>query len=91
MTGAESGSAEREARLRPEFASLYPGIPPGEWYRAAQLADIVWAHRLERGQASFQLRERVLSAEHFEFRRGAGPGRGQQRGGRRQGERREGR
>ena len=60
--------AEREARLRPEFAALYPGLPAGEWHRASILTDIVWARLLERGKAAFQLRERVLNPEHFEFR-----------------------
>jgi hypothetical protein len=73
--------AEREARLRPEFAALYPGLPAGEWHRAAILTDIVWARLLERGKAGFQLRERVLNAEHFEFRLGppASPGGGRRR------------
>jgi len=68
--------AEREARLRPEFGALYPGLPAGEWHRAALLTDIVWARLLERGKAAFQLRERVLNSEHFEFRLGppASPG-----------------
>ena len=30
-------SRPREARLRPEFANLYPGIPAGEWLPAADL------------------------------------------------------
>jgi hypothetical protein len=68
--------AEREARLRPEFAALYPGLPAGEWHRASLLTDIVWAGLLERGKAAFQLRERVLSTEHFEFRLGAPASRG---------------
>ena len=63
--------AEREARLRPEFSALYPGLPAGEWHRAALLTDIIWARLLERGKAAFQLRERVLNPEHFEFRLGA--------------------
>ena len=63
--------AEREARLRPEFAAHYPGLPAGEWHRASLLTDIVWARLLERGKAAFQLRERVLKPEHFEFRMGA--------------------
>jgi hypothetical protein len=67
------GPAEREARLRPEFASRYPGIPAGEWHRAALLTDIVWARLLERRQAAFQLRDRVLDPEHFEFRLGPPP------------------
>lgn len=89
MSDTGPGPADREARLRREFADLYPGIPAGEWHRAALLADMVWARRLERGEASFQLRDRVLSGEHFEFRRGPGPG-GEQGSGRRREERREG-
>jgi hypothetical protein len=73
--------AEREARLRPEFAALYPGLPAGEWHRASLLTDIVWARLLEHGKAAFQLRERVLNAEHFDFRLGApaSPGGGRRR------------
>jgi hypothetical protein len=73
--------AEREARLRPEFSALYPGLPAGEWHRASLLTDIVWSRLLERGQAAFQLRERVLNPEHFEFRLGppASPGSGRRR------------
>jgi hypothetical protein len=63
--------AEREARLRPEFSALYPGLPAGEWRRASLLTDIIWARLLERGKAAFQLRDRVLDPEHFEFRLGA--------------------
>ena len=73
--------AEREARLRSEFSALYPGLPAGEWHRASLLTDIVWARLLKRGQAAFQLRERVLNPEHFEFRLGApaSPGSGRRR------------
>jgi hypothetical protein len=73
--------AEREPRLRPEYSALYPGLPAGEWHRAALLTDIVWARLLERGKAAFQLRERVLNSEHFEFRLGApaSPGGGRRR------------
>jgi len=79
--------AEREARLRPEFAGLYPGLPPGEWRRASLLTDILWARLLDRGKAAFQLRERVLNPEHFEFRLGApaSPGVGRRRTDLRQG------
>lgn len=59
----------REARLRPEHASHYPGIPAGEWQPAAVLADRVLAGRLLRG-ASSALHGRLLVEEHFEFRGG---------------------
>jgi hypothetical protein len=29
----------REARLRPEFAALYPGLEPGAWQDSAALAE----------------------------------------------------
>ncbi len=61
-------SGERQARLRPEFAHLYPGIPPGEWQPAAVMADRVLALRLQSGKAGEVLRDRTLSGEHFEYR-----------------------
>jgi len=69
----------REARLRPEHAALYPGIPPGEWLRAAPLADRVLAGRLLRG-ASSALQGRVLIEEHFEFRGGDAARQGEREG-----------
>ena len=59
----------REARLRPEHATHYPGIQSGVWESAAVLCDRVLAGGLLRGSPGW--RERVLSPEHFEFR-GAG-------------------
>jgi len=56
----------REARLRPEFAELYPGIEPGVWHTAATLAGHLLA-RLMREDAA-PLPARVLEATHFEFR-----------------------
>ncbi|MGH7528646.1 MAG: hypothetical protein ACREMX_18280 [Gemmatimonadales bacterium] len=61
-------SGERQARLKPEFAHLYPGIPPGEWQPAAVMADRVLALRLQAGKAGEVLRDRALSGEHFEYR-----------------------
>jgi hypothetical protein len=52
----------REARLRPEFAELYPGLEPGAWEDATILAEQV-------------LSDRVLATEHFEFRGGDPAGR----------------
>ena len=70
-----------EATLQPQVATRAPDLPAGEWHRAALLTDIVWARLLERGKAVFQLRERVLNSEHFEFRLGtpASPGGGRRR------------
>jgi hypothetical protein len=62
-------SAIRQARLRPEFASIYPGLPAGEWTSARLLADRVLA-RVVDGEPppDESLRQRVLPPEHFEFR-----------------------
>lgn len=67
MEGA--GLGRREARLRPQHASRYPGIGAGEWLSAATLADRVLAGALLRGRDT-SLRGRLLRAEHFEFRGG---------------------
>ena len=69
----------REARLLPEHALLYPGVPSGEWQSAAVLADRVLAGRLLRGACS-ALQGRVLVEEHFEFRGGEAGRRGEREG-----------
>ena len=56
----------REARLRPEFAELYPGIEPGVWHTAATLAEHLLARLMREGAAP--LPPRVLHPAHFEFR-----------------------
>lgn len=62
-------TTRREARLRPEHAGLYPGARPGVWEPAAVLVDRIVAARLLRG-GQVEIRARVLSDEHFEFRGG---------------------
>jgi hypothetical protein len=69
----------REARLQPQFASLYPWIPSGQWQPASVLADCVLAGRLLRG-ASSAIQGRVLADEHFEFRGGEAGRRGERVG-----------
>ena len=61
--------ASREARLRPEFAALYPGLRVGEWAPAAVVADRVLAQSLLRASDG-TVRGRVLLEAHFEFRHG---------------------
>jgi len=68
--GTVSSVGRREARLRPEYAVLYPGIQAGQWESAAVLGDRVLAAGLLRG-SPMSWRDRVLSAEHFEFRGGS--------------------
>ncbi len=58
----------REARLRPEFAHLYPGIAPGEWAPARALSDAVLSRIMDEPPLDDGLRHRVLTPDHFEFR-----------------------
>jgi hypothetical protein len=61
-------STIREARLKPEFASLYPGLQPGVWLSASAIGQqlLLW-HLAARAMPQG---ERLLSEEHFEFRGG---------------------
>jgi hypothetical protein len=60
----------REARLKPEFAHLYPPLKAGEWESAAIMANrlIVWL--LGKKNHGYHSSERVLRPEHFDFRGG---------------------
>ena len=60
----------REARLRPEFAPMYPGLEPCTWQDAATLAEQMLTEHLLQPSPGYMLSERVLSKEHFEFRGG---------------------
>jgi hypothetical protein len=60
----------RQARLRAEFAALYPGLEPGVWQDAAALAEQMLTEHLLRPSPGYMLSERVLAQEHFEFRGG---------------------
>jgi hypothetical protein len=61
--------ALREARLRSEWAHLYPGLEPNVWMVAAQLVPLVLRHRLQ-GQPTWEFTHRILVDAHFEFRGG---------------------
>jgi hypothetical protein len=61
----------REARLRPEYAHLYPMLEPGRWELASVIARRVAATRLLQLADTFVLHERVLADAHFEFRGGS--------------------
>jgi hypothetical protein len=61
--------AVREARLRPEWAALYPGLEAEAWVVAALLVPLVLRHRLH-GQPTWEFTRRILVDEHFEFRGG---------------------
>jgi hypothetical protein len=65
-TTVSTGQRVREARLRLEYATRYPGIQPGVWEPAAVLCDRVMAGGLLRG-SPVGWRDRVLPPDHFEF------------------------
>jgi hypothetical protein len=58
----------REARLRPEYADLYPTLQPGVWTPASDLGRQLLLWHLTAGRAPEG--ERLMSEEHFEFRGG---------------------
>jgi hypothetical protein len=60
----------REARLRPEFAELYPELVAGQWEPAARIAEVVLARYLLQQMTDGQP-DRALNETHFEFRGGA--------------------
>ena len=68
-SGTLPWTTRREARLRSEHAGLYPGARAGIWEPAAVLVDRIVAARLLRGR-QVEIRGRVLSDQHFEFRGG---------------------
>jgi hypothetical protein len=61
----------REARVRPEYAHLYPMLELGTWAPAAQIAEKVAATRLQQLADTYVLHDRVLTDSHFEFRGGS--------------------
>jgi len=61
--------AVREARLRPEWADLYPGVRPEVWHVAAELVPQVLRYRLQ-NQKTWEFTRRILVDDHFEFRGG---------------------
>jgi hypothetical protein len=60
----------REARLKSEFAHLYPALEAGRWEPAALLADRMVAWLLRQPNRGYVAPDRVLRSEHFEFRGG---------------------
>lgn len=58
----------REARLRPEYAELYPVLPPGVWMTASDIGHqlLIWHLATARSPGG----DRLISEEHFEFRGG---------------------
>jgi hypothetical protein len=58
----------REARLRPQYASLYPALEAGTWQPASAIGRQLLLWHLT--TPSLPQGERLMSEEHFEFRGG---------------------
>ena len=58
----------REARLRPEYADLYPGVQPDVWLPATVVGQQLLLWHL--ASAAVPQGERLLTDGHFEFRGG---------------------
>ena len=59
---------DREARLKREFAKIYPGLKPDVWYKAAWLSARQFARTPCDGRAESMAS--VVNERHFEFRGG---------------------
>jgi hypothetical protein len=59
----------REARLRPDYDYLYPGITANSWYPVEQLIENVATLLYgEDSKSGVMKGERLLREDHFEFR-----------------------
>jgi hypothetical protein len=66
-TSRRPAGPERQARLKPQFAGLYPGVVAGEWMPAWLLAEQLVAAA---GRREHEAGTRVCDAAHCEFRGG---------------------
>lgn len=69
MANGRPTGRERQARIKLQFATEYPGVAPGEWMPAWLLAEKLVARAEDRGVPPHQ---RVCDPAHIEFR-GGGP------------------
>jgi hypothetical protein len=60
----------REARLRREYAGLYPDLTPGVWVPACTLRDYILERGLYQRRTGAPTHRRLLLESHFEFRGG---------------------
>jgi hypothetical protein len=60
----------RLVRLRPEFASFYPGLDPMVWETATELAARLLAQHTLQPSPGHMVSNRILPEEHFEFQGG---------------------
>jgi hypothetical protein len=63
-------SPQREAKLKPEFADMYPGLQAGIWYPAARVAEYFLARLAQFPFATTEQADRELDERHIEFRGG---------------------
>lgn len=59
----------REARLRPEAADRYPGLPSDRWLPATEIGARLLMQHLNTAEPP-RLGNRLLDEAHFEFRGG---------------------
>jgi hypothetical protein len=62
-------STARQARLKPEFAHIYPQLKAGVWEPAAEMGARVLLWQVQQ-QGTAALGTRLLQEQHFEFRGG---------------------
>jgi hypothetical protein len=62
-------STVRLARLKPEFAELYPPLKAGIWEPAAEIGARVLLWQLQQ-KGTAALGTRLMTEQHFEFRGG---------------------
>ena len=67
----QGNQGERQVRLKPQYAQLYRGIPPNEWWPAWLMAEQLLARAEAQGVPEL---ERVCDPSHFVFRGGHGRG-----------------
>jgi len=60
---------EREVRVRPQFAKLYPELATDRWVSARELAEVLVVRA--RTARSLNIYRRTLDQRHFEFRGGS--------------------
>ena len=63
-------SGIRRARLNPKFGWRYPELPAGEWLPAWQAAMQIAERLWQEDGSEALIRDRLLSAEHFDFQAG---------------------
>src|SRR3954466_3063013 len=68
-TGESTDSTARQARLKPEFASLYPPLTADVWEPAAEMGARVLLWQVQQ-KGTAALGKPLLDERHFEFRGG---------------------